>query len=102
MYSGNSIKRGSVQLYRSLGLPDVAIMEIIQMSGRQAYANCCAAYNDCVPQELPRFNSVKEYVCHAGTICEEYEHIRGKDNFAKFLKHVHTGPSSNDVDKDSS
>ena len=101
LYSGHSIKRGSVQLYRSLGLRDEAIMEIIQMSGYQAYSNYCAAYNDCAPPELPRFNSVKEYVRHAETICEESEQIYGKDDFAKFLEHVHTGLVSNDVDSDS-
>ena len=33
IYSGHSIKRGSVQLYRALCLRDEAIMEIIQMNG---------------------------------------------------------------------
>ena len=55
MYSGHSIKRGSVQLYRALGIRDDEIMEIVQMSGYQAFANYCAAYNYCAPPELSRF-----------------------------------------------
>lgn len=100
MYSGLSIKRGSLQLNRALGLRDEAIMEIIQMCGYQAYANYCVAYNDCAPPERPRFSSFKEYVRHAETIREESEQIYGKDDSAKFLEHVHNGLSSNDVDKD--
>lgn len=36
MYSGHSIKRGSVQLYRSLGLLDENIIEKVQMTGQNA------------------------------------------------------------------
>ena len=46
------------------------------------------------------FNSVNEYVRHAETICEESEQVYGKEEFAKFLEHVHTGLSSNDEGKD--
>ncbi len=39
MYSGHSINREAVQLYRSLNLRDEQIMEIVQMKGSHAYAN---------------------------------------------------------------
>ena len=58
MYSGHSIKRGSVQLYRSLGLLDVEIMKIIQMVGANAYRNYCEAYNDCLPEQLPAYSGI--------------------------------------------
>ena len=85
MYSGHSIKRGSVQLYRSLGLRDEAIMEIIQMSGQNAYANYCAAYNDCAPKSLPRFASVSEYIKHAEKIVTETDVIHSKEKFDGFM-----------------
>ena len=100
MYSEHSFTRGSVQLYRSLVLCDELIMKLSQMSGYQEYANYCDAYNNCAPPELPCFNLVKYYVRHAETICEESEQIYGKDDFAKFLEHVHTGLSLKYVDKD--
>lgn len=86
MYSGHSIKRGSVQLYRSLGLRDEAIMEIIQMSGQHAYANYCAAYNDCAPQALPRFSSIKDYILHATKVTEESDLVHDKEAFMEFIR----------------
>lgn len=71
LYSGHSLKRGCVQLYRSLGMRDEHVMEIVQMSGDNAYANYCAAYNDCAPNELPRFNNLDAYIAHAETVKEE-------------------------------
>lgn len=68
MYTGQSIKRGSVQLHRSLGLRAEMIMEIIQMKGHHAYEKYCAAFNDCAPYDLPRFSSVHDYIKHAETI----------------------------------
>ena len=46
-YTGHSIKRGSVLLYHSIGARDEQIDEWIQMKGRNAYKNYCAAYNNC-------------------------------------------------------
>lgn len=71
MYSGHSLKRGCVQLYRSLGIRDEQIMEIVQMTGPQAYANYCAAYNDCRPSDLPRFTNIGAMVKHVGTVTAE-------------------------------
>ncbi len=62
LYSGHSLKRGSVQLYRSLGIRDEQIMEINQMIGTNSYANYCAAYNDCAPTDLPRFSNVRDFL----------------------------------------
>ena len=36
---GISAKQGAVQLYRSLGIRDEQVLEIIQMTGMNAYAN---------------------------------------------------------------
>lgn len=71
MYSGHSIKRGAVQLYRSLGLRDEQVMEIVQMTGANAYANYCAAYNDCGPSDIPRFNNIDDFLRHADTVQKE-------------------------------
>ena len=75
LYSAHSLKRGCVQLYRSLGLRDENIMEIIQMTGPNAYTNYCAAYNDCAPSSLPRFNNYEDFIKHAQTLIEE-ERVR--------------------------
>ncbi len=79
MYSGHSIKRGAVQLYRSLNLRDEQIMEIVQMKGSHAYANYCAAYNDCAPPSLPRFSSWRDFVNHAETIGLEQNQKKYED-----------------------
>ena len=71
LYSAHSLKRGAVQLYRSLGVRDENIMEIIQMSGPNAYANYCAAYNDCSPSSIPRFTNLSDFLKHAKTLIEE-------------------------------
>lgn len=68
IFTGHSIKRGSVQLYRSLSLRDEMIMEIIQMTVHHAYENYCAAYNDFAPEELPRFSNIADYIAHANII----------------------------------
>lgn len=85
LYTGHSLKRGSVQLYRSLGLLDEYIMQLIGMTGPNAYANYCAAYNDCAPVELPRFSSVEEYIKHAKKIVEEGENVIDFSNYESFL-----------------
>lgn len=71
MYSGHSIKRGCIQLYRSLDLRDEQIMDIIQMRGPNAYSNYCASNNDCAPTDLPRFTSVKMFMEHSETLRNE-------------------------------
>ena len=71
LYSGHSLKRGCVQLYRSLGIRDEQVMEIIQMNGFNAYSNYCAAYNDCAANSLPRFTSLDDFIAHAETAAEE-------------------------------
>jgi len=81
MYTGHSIKRGCVQLYRSLRLTDEYIMELIQMNGHAAFMNYTAAYNDCNPTEMPRFTSIDATITHCKKIVEEH----GFDDVDQFL-----------------
>ena len=74
-YSGHSIKRGSVQLYRSLGLKDEYIMKKVQMVGTNAYLRYCEAFNDCAPEELPRFAGVEGFIQHAAHVHKEQQMI---------------------------
>ena len=71
MYTGHSLKRGCVQLYRSLNVRDEQIREIIQMRGAKAGLNYCIMYNDCAPPELPQFCSVNDFLKHASKISTE-------------------------------
>jgi hypothetical protein len=57
-FSGHSIKRGSVQLYRKIGMTDVWIMQRINMVGEGAYTRYTEMYNDAVPVPVPTFASV--------------------------------------------
>ena len=75
LYLTHLLMRGSVQLYRSLGLRDENFMEIIQVTGPSAYANYCAAYNDCAPSSLPLFNNYEDFIKHAQTLIED-ERVR--------------------------
>ena len=85
MYSGHSLKRGSVQLYRSLGLRDEYVMQRVQMVGPRAYANYCEAYNDCAPEDLPRFASAEEYLQHARQIMEERKMALDETAYSRFV-----------------
>lgn len=87
-YTGHSLKRGSVQLYRSLNLRDEQVTETIQMKGPHAYANCCAAYNDCAPPNLPCFSSASNYIAHAEKIATESDWIHDSDAFEEFMKEI--------------
>lgn len=73
-YPCHSIKSGYVQLCRSLGIRDEMVMQIVQMSRNHAYTNYFAAYNDCAPEEIPKFTSISELVRHADQICKEKSH----------------------------
>lgn len=88
MYTGHSIKRGSVQLYRSLGLRDEFVMQKIQMSGYRAYANYCAAYNNCRENDLPRFTNVKDYIEHAAQIAVESDIVYDDGAYKSFCVEV--------------
>ncbi len=41
------------------------------MIGTNAYANYCAAYNDCAPTDLPMFSNVRDFLDHAATFVAE-------------------------------
>lgn len=92
MFSGHSIKRGSVQLYRSLGIRDESVMEIIQMKGHHAYSNYTAAYSDCVPVDLPRFANVRDFINHADTVAKETDWVHDPQAFQDFLENVGADP----------
>lgn len=75
-YSGQSIKVGHLQLYRSLGIRDEMAMEIIQMSGNYAYLHNRVAYNDCALAEIPRFTTISECFRHGEQICNKKNHLQ--------------------------
>jgi hypothetical protein len=54
-FSGHSIKRGSVQLYRKIGMSDVWIMQRINMVGEGAYTRYTEMYNEVAPMPVPHF-----------------------------------------------
>ncbi len=84
-YTGHSLKRGSVQLYRSLNLRDEQVMEIVQMKGFHAYSNYCSSYNDCSPEDLPRFCSAEDYITHAEKLKHETDWVHDQEMFNAFL-----------------
>jgi hypothetical protein len=57
-FSGHSIKRGSVQLYRKIGMHDVWIMNRINMTGEGAYTRYTEMFNDAAPLPVPNFSNV--------------------------------------------
>jgi hypothetical protein len=61
-FSGHSIKRGAVQLYRKLGMSDVWIMQRINMVGEGAYTRYTEMYNDAAPIPVPTFSNVASAV----------------------------------------
>ena len=70
-YSVHSLKHRFVQLYMPLGVRDENVMETIQMRGPNAYANYCAAYNDCGPTSLRRDTNYDDFIKHARTLIKE-------------------------------
>ena len=85
MYSGHSLKRGCVQLYRSMHVRDEQIMDIIQMSGPNAYYNYTVSYNTCAPPDLPGFDSVDEYISHANQLEKERLVVMDHELFDGFI-----------------
>jgi len=88
MYSGHSIKRGAVQLYRSLGLKDEYIMKKVQMVGANAYLRYCEAFNDCAPEELPRFSGVEGYIAHAARIHKERQICLSEQEYMNYISYL--------------
>ncbi len=59
-------------------------MEMIQMIGTNAYANYCAAYNDCAPTDLPRFSNVRDFLDHAAALVAESGYtVKGADKISE-------------------
>lgn len=65
------IKRGSLHLYRSLGLRDKMIVKIIQMADHNSYEVYFEAYRNFAPDYLPIFSNIEDYISHANTIGRE-------------------------------
>lgn len=63
-FSGRSLKRGAVQLYRLVDLRDGMVMTIIRMKDTHAYASCCAWYITCSSEDIPKFASISEAMVH--------------------------------------
>ena len=73
MYTTHSMKRGCVQLLRSLNVRDDYIMRHIKMSGFASYSNYCRANNDLHggEQELFSFTSHTDMTLHALSVAGE-------------------------------
>ena len=63
-------------------------MSKVQMVGARAYANYCEAYNDCSPEDLPRFSSAEQYLQHADYMREQKEILLNDAGFASFLSEM--------------
>jgi hypothetical protein len=68
IFSSHSIKRGSVQLYRKIGMSDQWIMRRIKMVGEFVYLRYTGAFNDAAPQDLPEFANVSAAISWAAGV----------------------------------
>jgi hypothetical protein len=64
-FTGHSIKRGSVQLYRTMGVTDNWIMRRINMTGEYAYLRYTEAFNDAAPTPIPEFSNLDAAIAWA-------------------------------------
>lgn len=88
MFSGHSLKRGCVQLLRSLGLRDKCVMERIQMTGSRAYTLYTESFNDCAPTTLPRFASNADFLRHADRMNQEKNILLDQKGLEEFIEKV--------------
>lgn len=58
------------------------------MTGRRAYSNYCAAYNDFTPTDSPRFANVNDCIIYASTIASEKDVLSKPCEFSLFVKEV--------------
>lgn len=49
------------------------VTEIVQMSRVHAYENYFHAYNDCVPNELPRLKNLGAYIAHIANLTNKFD-----------------------------
>ena len=87
-YTGHSIKRGCVQFYRSLNVRDEYIMQIIQMTGDNAYRNYCAAFNDDAPEDIPRFSSIESLLVHCDSVLKE-KGLTNAQEFSDYYRDIY-------------
>jgi hypothetical protein len=64
-FTGHSIKRGSAQLYRMMGVSDNLIMRRINMSGEYAYLRYTEAFNDTATIPISEFSNLEAVVAWA-------------------------------------
>lgn len=64
LFTGNSLKRGCVQLLRALGVKNEEVMRRIKMEGPRAYLRYTEAFNDSAPPPLPGFTSTEAPKAH--------------------------------------
>lgn len=64
-HSGDSPKRGGVQLLRFLGCKDAYIMNWFGMTGQQAYLRYTKGFNDISGITVPDFASTDDLIAHA-------------------------------------
>lgn len=87
-FSGHSLKRGAVQLYRSLRLRDEEIMRRMQMKDYAAFMRYTATFNNATPGSIPQFNSRQEYIEYASALLGEKEVLYDTERFDSFMVEV--------------
>ena len=55
------------------------------MTGENAYTNYCSAVKDCSAPDIPRYNSVEQYIKYAQKIMHENRTLHDPEQFDKFL-----------------
>lgn len=85
-YTGHSLKRGAVQLYRTLGLKDQSVMRKVQMSGSRAYSTYCNTYSDCNADSLPDFMDAEAFIALASSMTGEMNLMTDNDAYKAFIE----------------
>lgn len=84
MFTGHSLKRGCVQLLRTLGMKNEAIMRRIKMAGTNAYLRYTEAFNDSCPTQLPDFRNREAIESHVKGLYAKTD-ILGNEGMFDFL-----------------
>ncbi len=56
--------------------------------GANAYLRYSEAFNDCAPDELPRFAGVQGYVAHAARIHKERQILLNEKEYSRNIKFI--------------
>lgn len=76
LFTGHSLKRGSVQLLRTLELKDEYVMRRIKMEGGPSYLRYIAAFNASGAPSIPDFASIEEMKSHMRE-CDRRKSVMG-------------------------